>query len=61
MMEHEGEEELYRVSLRDTVILFDTLVQGIELHQVVVGAINRKTEQYYISEEYIFRVERENV
>ena len=25
---------------------FDTLVQGIELPQVVVGAINRKTEQY---------------
>ena len=38
---------------------FDTLVQGIELPQVVVGAINRKTEQYYISEEYKFRVERE--
>ena len=59
MMEHEGEEESYRISLNDTIILFDTLVQGIELPQVVVGAINRKTEQYYISEEYIFRVERE--
>ena len=59
MMEHEGEEELYRISLNDTIILFDTLVQGIELPQVVVGAINRKTEQYYISEEYVFRVQRE--
>ena len=59
MMEREGEEELYRISLTDTVILFDTLVQGIELPQVVVGAINRKTEQYYISEEYKFRVARE--
>ena len=59
MMEHEGEEELYRISLNDTVILFDTLVQGIELPQVVVGAINRKTEQYYISEEYVFRIQRE--
>ena len=39
MMEHEGEEESYRISLNDTVILFDTLVQGIELPQVVVGAI----------------------
>ena len=59
MMEHEGEEESYRISLTDTIILFDTLVQGIELPQVVVGAINRKTEQYYISEEYVFRVQRE--
>jgi regulator of protease activity HflC (stomatin/prohibitin superfamily) len=59
MMEHEGEEESYRISLNDTIILFDTLVQGIELPQVVVGAINRKTEQYYISEEYKFRVARE--
>ena len=59
MMEHEGEQELYRISLNDTIILFDTLVQGIELPQVVVGAINRKTEQYYISEEYVFRIQRE--
>jgi len=59
MMEHEGEEESYRISLKDTIILFDTLVQGIELPQVVVGAINRKTEQYYISEEYVFRIQRE--
>ena len=59
MMEHEGEEESYRISLNDTIILFDTLVQGIELPQVVVGAINRKTEQYYISEEYVFRIQRE--
>jgi hypothetical protein len=47
------------VSLRDTVILYDTLVQSIELPALVVNAINRKTEQYYISEEYKFRVERE--
>ena len=59
MMEHEGEEESYRISLKDTIILFDTLVQGIELPQVVVGAINRKIEQYYISEEYVFRVARD--
>jgi regulator of protease activity HflC (stomatin/prohibitin superfamily) len=32
---------------------------GIELPAFVVNAINRKTEQYYISEEYRFRVERE--
>jgi prohibitin 2 len=58
MMEREGEEQ-YRVSMRDTFILYDTLVQGIELPDLVVNAINRKTEQYYISEEYKFRVERE--
>jgi regulator of protease activity HflC (stomatin/prohibitin superfamily) len=59
MMEREGEEESYRISLKDTVSLYDTLVYGIELPELVVAAINRKTEQYYISEEYKFRVERE--
>ena len=58
MMEREGEEQ-YRVSMRDTIVLYDTLVYGIELPQLVVDAINRKTEQYYIAEEYKFRVERE--
>jgi regulator of protease activity HflC (stomatin/prohibitin superfamily) len=58
MMEREGGEP-YRVSLSDTVILYDTLVYGIELPVLVVNAINRKIEQYYISEEYKFRVERE--
>jgi prohibitin 2 len=58
MMEHEGEES-YRVSMRDTTILYDILVAGIELPAAIVGAINRKTEQYYIAEEYKFRVERE--
>src|SRR5215510_2071306 len=59
MMEREGEEESYRISLKDTIVLYDTLVQGIDLPQLVVNAINRKTEQYYIAEEYKFRVERE--
>src|SRR3989441_11993160 len=58
MMEHEGEES-YRVSMRDTIILYDILVAGIELPAAIVAAINRKTEQYYIAEEYKFRVERE--
>jgi regulator of protease activity HflC (stomatin/prohibitin superfamily) len=58
MMEREGEES-YRVSMRDTIILYDILVAGIELPAAIVGAINRKTEQYYIAEEYKFRVERE--
>jgi regulator of protease activity HflC (stomatin/prohibitin superfamily) len=59
MMEHEGTEESYRVSMRDTIILYDILVAGIELPAAIVAAINRKTEQYYIAEEYKFRVERE--
>jgi regulator of protease activity HflC (stomatin/prohibitin superfamily) len=59
MMEHEGEEESYRVSMREIIILYDILVTGIELPAAIVAAINRKTEQYYIAEEYKFRVERE--
>ena len=39
--------------------LIDTLILGIELPSAVVTAINRKIEQYYISEEYKFRVARE--
>jgi regulator of protease activity HflC (stomatin/prohibitin superfamily) len=59
MMERESERASYNVAMRDTVILYDTLLYGIELPALVVHAINRKTEQYYISEEYKFRVERE--
>ena len=40
-------------------MLFRSLLYGIELPALVVTAINRKTEQYYIAEEYKFRVERE--
>src|SRR5258708_39674288 len=58
MMEHEGEES-YRVSMRDTTIVYDILVAGIELPAAIVAAINRKTEQFYVAEEYKFRVERE--
>jgi hypothetical protein len=39
--------------------LLDTLVLGIVLPPTVVNAINRKVEQYYLSEEYVFRVARE--
>jgi regulator of protease activity HflC (stomatin/prohibitin superfamily) len=62
MMEHAGEEEgeeSYRVSMSTIFILYDVLVAGIELPAAIVAAINRKTEQYYIAEEYKFRVERE--
>jgi regulator of protease activity HflC (stomatin/prohibitin superfamily) len=62
MMEHAGEEEgeeSYRVSMSTIFILYDVLVTGIELPAAIVAAINRKTEQYYVAEEYKFRVERE--
>jgi prohibitin 2 len=61
MMEHpEGEDySQYRVPLNDMLNLIDTLILGIELPAAVVTAINRKIEQYYISEEFKFRVVRE--
>jgi regulator of protease activity HflC (stomatin/prohibitin superfamily) len=46
-------------SMQDTVVLYDTLLYGIELPASVVQAINRKTEQYYIAQEYEFRIDRE--
>jgi regulator of protease activity HflC (stomatin/prohibitin superfamily) len=58
MMEGEGQAS-YSVAMRDTIILYDTLLFGIELPLAIATAINRKTEQYYISEEYKFRIERE--
>src|SRR5271157_4819878 len=39
--------------------LIDTRILGIELPSAIVAAIDRKIEQYYISEEYKFRVARE--
>jgi hypothetical protein len=49
----------YRIPLYAMLNLIDTLILGIELPAAVVTAINRKIEQYYISEEYKFRVARE--
>jgi regulator of protease activity HflC (stomatin/prohibitin superfamily) len=49
----------YRIPLYAMLNLIDTLILGIELPTAVVTAINRKIEQYYISEEYKFRVARE--
>jgi prohibitin 2 len=51
--------EAYKVSLGNMINLIDTLILGIELPEMIVTAINRKIEQYYISEEYNFRVARE--
>jgi prohibitin 2 len=55
----EQENAPYRVPLYAMLNLIDTLILGIELPAAVVTAINRKIEQYYISEEYKFRVARE--
>src|SRR6516162_6763656 len=58
----QGEEEEsapYRIPLNAMLNLMNTLILGIELPTAVVAAINRKIEQYYIAEEYRFRVTRE--
>jgi prohibitin 2 len=61
MMERPESEggDPYRIPLYAMLNLIDTLILGIELPSAVVSAINRKIEQYYISEEYKFRVARE--
>jgi regulator of protease activity HflC (stomatin/prohibitin superfamily) len=63
MIQREKEEseygEHYRLSLDAMLNLYDTLVLGLELPASVVAAINRKVEQYYLVQEYGFRVERE--
>lgn len=51
--------EAYRIPMDEMLNLLDTLVLGIVLPPTVVNAINRKVEQYYLSEEYVFRVARE--
>lgn len=51
--------EHYRIPLDAMINLYDTLVLGLELPPSVVAAINRKVEQYYLVQEYAFRVERE--
>jgi regulator of protease activity HflC (stomatin/prohibitin superfamily) len=49
----------YNEFLQDAIQILDTLVQSIELPPDIVSAINRQTEQYYMIQEYKFRVERE--
>lgn len=49
----------YKTQLKDAIDFIDTLVLGIKLPASIVGAINRKTEQFYLVKEYDFRVERE--
>ena len=45
--------------LQAAIQILDTLVLSIELPPDIVSAINRQTEQYYMIQEYKFRVERE--
>jgi hypothetical protein len=61
MMERGESEDYapYRIPLYAMINLIDTLILGMELPAAIVHAINRKIEQYYISEEYTFRIERE--
>jgi prohibitin 2 len=49
----------YNHFLRNSIHILDTLVLGIELPPEIVAAINRQTEQFYMIQEYKFRVERE--
>ncbi|MGO9574736.1 MAG: SPFH domain-containing protein [Terriglobales bacterium] len=49
----------YNDFLQGSIQILDTLVLSIELPPAIVGAINRQTEQYYLIQEYKFRVERE--
>ena len=54
-------DDQYRGRLQNSVIIIDTLVLSIVLPPAVVGAINRKAEQYYLVQEYKYRVERESL
>jgi prohibitin 2 len=49
----------YNDFLQNSIQILDTLVLSIELPPDIVAAINRQTEQYYMIQEYKFRVERE--
>ena len=51
--------EHYRIPMDAILNLYDTLILGLELPPSVVAAINRKVEQYYLVQEYGFRVDRE--
>ncbi len=49
----------YNGFLQDAIQVLDTLVLSIELPPDIVAAINRQTEQYYMIQEFKFRVQRE--
>src|SRR5579862_808937 len=49
----------YNDFLQNAIQILDTLVLSIELPPEIVAAINRQTEQYYMIQEFKFRVQRE--
>ena len=49
----------YNDALQYSIQILDTLVLSIELPPAIVAAINRQTEQFYLIQEYRYRVERE--
>ena len=55
----EPDPKHYNDFLQDSIQILDTLVLSIELPPAIVAAINRQTEQFYMIQEYKFRVERE--
>jgi regulator of protease activity HflC (stomatin/prohibitin superfamily) len=60
-IETPAQAEEYRKRLQEAIGIVDTLVLGIELPPAVVGAINRKAEQFYLMLEYEFRVKKEGL
>ncbi len=55
----ESDSQHYNDFLASSILVLDTLVLGIDLPPPIVAAINRQTEQFYMIQEYKFRVERE--
>jgi regulator of protease activity HflC (stomatin/prohibitin superfamily) len=55
----ESDPQHYNDFLAGSILILDTLVLGIELPPEIVAAINRQTEQYYMIQEYKYRVQRE--
>ena len=49
----------YNDFLQGSIQILDILVLSIELPTAIVNAINRQTEQFYLIQEYKFRVESE--
>jgi regulator of protease activity HflC (stomatin/prohibitin superfamily) len=55
----EADPQHYNSFLESSILILDTLVLGINLPPAIVEAINRQTEQFYMIQEYKYRVERE--
>lgn len=49
----------YRDYLQNSIQFLDTLILNIELPPAITAAINRQTEQFYLIQEYKYRVQRE--